>query len=825
MVDENNRKSEIEGVKKQGIKQKQSEGYARSLIEASLDPLVTISPEGKITDVNEASIKATGATREELIGSDFSEYFTEPDKAKAGYEKVLKEGSVSDYPLTIKHKEGKLMDVLYNASVYKDDKGKVIGVFAAARDITAQKQASQYARSLIEASLDPLVTISPEGKITDVNEASIKATGATREELIGSDFSEYFTEPDKAKAGYEKVFKEGSVSDYPLTIKHKEGKFMDVLYNASVYKDDKGNVLGVFAAARDITAQKQASQYARSLIEASLDPLVTISPQGKITDVNEASIRATGVTREELIGSDFSEYFTEPQKAKAGYEKVFKEGSVSDYPLTIKHQNGKLMDVLYNASVYKDDKGKVLGVFAAARDITAQKQASQYARSLIEASLDPLVTISADGKVTDVNKATEKATGVTREQLIGTDFTSYFTQPEKAKAGYEEVFEKGEVRDYLLTIRSVTGKLTNVLYNASVYKDKKGKAIGAFAAAREIGRSELKAAQARELMRTSSKRVFKVGISYKLGRGTVKIHDIDCKKIGIGIIDNVVVKPTSKEGSGKKITAMSYSQSKFPQEMIIMSPTDVKSLGLEEEDTVYVTKAVGADQEVELVEDYDYAPAAGEYEPSKEADVEPEEPVEEKPVEEETPEEEPVEEKPAKKEQPKEETPEEKPAKKEQPKEEPEEKTPVEPAKPTPKEISKNKKNFEDSLDKLNGESPEEPAEKQENSNPSNEKKSNEPDNTENQKKKFDLKKEQVKANSTGLKSKGNNSKIKKTKTIKTVKSKPSKSISSKKTIKKTKKNIINAKKVTKSRSLTNKKTKPIIMEDFESKIDSLRNS
>ncbi|MBK7003562.1 MAG: hypothetical protein IPH35_27850 [Rhodoferax sp.] len=35
---------------------------------------------------------------------------------------------------------------------------------------------SQYARSLIEASPDPLVTISPEGKITDVNEASVVAT-------------------------------------------------------------------------------------------------------------------------------------------------------------------------------------------------------------------------------------------------------------------------------------------------------------------------------------------------------------------------------------------------------------------------------------------------------------------------------------------------------------------------------------------------------------------------------------------------------------------------------------------------------------------------
>ena len=251
------------------------------------------------------------------------------------------------------------------------------------------EHASQYARSLIEASLDPLVTISPEGKITDVNEASVKVTGVLREKLIGTDFSGYFTEPEKAREGYKKVFEKEFVSDYPLTIRHKNGKLTEVLYNASVYKDSKGNVLGVFAAARDVTILKQASRYARSLLEASLDPLVTISPEGKITDVNEASVKVTGVSREKLIGTDFSDYFTEPQKAREGYKQVFEKGIVSDYPLTIRNKNGKLTDVLYNASVYKDENGHVLGVFAAARDVMAIKQASQYARSIIEASRDP----------------------------------------------------------------------------------------------------------------------------------------------------------------------------------------------------------------------------------------------------------------------------------------------------------------------------------------------------------------------------------------------------------------------------------------------------
>jgi PAS domain S-box-containing protein len=244
------------------------------------------------------------------------------------------------------------------------------------------RKASSYARSLLEASLDPLVTISPEGKITDVNEATVRVTGVSRERLIGTDFSSYFTEPEKAREGYLQVFKEGFVTDYPLTIRHVSGKLTYVLYNASIYKDAQGGILGVFAAARDVTEQRQASQYARSLLEASLDPLVTISPEGKITDVNKATELVTGLARDRLIGSDFSDYFTEPEKAREGYRKVISQGFVKDYPLTVRHISGQLTDVLYNASLYMGDSGKMLGVFAAARDVTERKQTEDNLRTL-----------------------------------------------------------------------------------------------------------------------------------------------------------------------------------------------------------------------------------------------------------------------------------------------------------------------------------------------------------------------------------------------------------------------------------------------------------
>ncbi len=117
--------------------------------------------------------------------------------------------------------------------------------------------------------------------------------------------------------------------------------------------------------------------YNRSLIEASVDPLVTIDPNGKITDVNDSTEVVTGFKREDIIGTDFSDYFTDPLKAREGYQKVFEKGIVRDYELEIKNKNGQITPVLYNASVYRDDSNNVIGVFASARDITELKESEK----------------------------------------------------------------------------------------------------------------------------------------------------------------------------------------------------------------------------------------------------------------------------------------------------------------------------------------------------------------------------------------------------------------------------------------------------------------
>ena len=143
--------------------------------------------------------------------------------------------------------------------------------------------------------------------------------------------------------------------------------------------------------------RREASLYARSLIEASIDPLITINAEGKITDVNRAAEATTGVPRGDLIGSDFAYYFTEPEKAQEVYQEVFSKGVVRDYTLAIRHVSGRVTEVLYNASLYRNEVGDIQGVLAVARDITERVEAEKK----ILASNEMLRSLTAELVMTE----------------------------------------------------------------------------------------------------------------------------------------------------------------------------------------------------------------------------------------------------------------------------------------------------------------------------------------------------------------------------------------------------------------------------------------
>ncbi len=291
--------------------------------------------------------------------------------------------------------------------------GELTGAIATFIDITERQKIQ---RELVESQkrLQTIINSSPEciqivdakGNLLDINSAGLDMIELDSPEEMNSCCILDFILPEyhaKAKELHQRVIAgetlkmEFEIIGFKGTHRWMETHAVPMLYNNEIVR---------LSMTRDITERKTAEeeikssvQYTRSLIEASLDPLVTISVEGKITDVNVATEKITGLTREALIGSDFAGYFTDPQKAREGYQKAFLDGSVTDYSLAIQHISGSTTDVIYNANVYRNADGEIKGLFAAARDITERKKAEEEIKQL--AYFDPLTGLPNRRKLLD----------------------------------------------------------------------------------------------------------------------------------------------------------------------------------------------------------------------------------------------------------------------------------------------------------------------------------------------------------------------------------------------------------------------------------------
>jgi len=356
---------------------------------STITPLVFLDRDFNFIRVNEAYAKACQREVSEFPGHNHFEFY--PSNAKEIFEQVVETKvpyQAIARPFTFPdHPEWGTTYWDWTLTPLLDDRGEVEFLVFALEDVTERKWAQdaleaerQRFNDVLEMLPAYLVLLTPDYHVPFANRFFRERFG----ESHGRRCFEYLfgrSEPCETCETYTAL---KTMAPYEWEWTGPDG------HNYSVFDfpftDTDGSTL-ILEMGIDITEPKRAEEalkvtslYARSLIEASLDPLVTISADGKVMDVNRATELVTGVPREQLIGSDFSDYFTEPEKAKEGYKKVFSEGSVRDYPLAIRHSSGHITEVLYSATVYRNEAGEVQGVFAAARDITERKRAEEALR-------------------------------------------------------------------------------------------------------------------------------------------------------------------------------------------------------------------------------------------------------------------------------------------------------------------------------------------------------------------------------------------------------------------------------------------------------------
>jgi PAS domain S-box-containing protein len=337
-------------------------------------------------------------------------------------------------------------------------------------------RAANYARSLIEASRDPLFTINTAGKITDMNNASIDITGVSRENLIGSNFFDYFTDPDMAREAYQQVFSRGFVVDYPLTI--RDHKLTDVLFNGSLYKDEQGVVLGVVIVARDVTVQKQIkrnlekslkeiSDYKYALDESSI---VSITDQkGIIKYVNDNFCTISKYPCNELIGKDHriinSGYHT--KEFMADLWGTIAKGKIWKGALRNKAKDGTIYWVDTTIVPFLNDEGKPYQHIVIRTDITQQKKYEQeLTQSKIIAEQATSIAKEAQFKA---ESATETANNAMRsKQQFLSNMSHEIRTPMNAIIGFTKIVLKtplsAKQKEYMTAIKT-SGDSLIVLIN------------------------------------------------------------------------------------------------------------------------------------------------------------------------------------------------------------------------------------------------------------------------------------------------------------------------------------------------------------------------
>jgi PAS domain S-box-containing protein len=388
--------------------------------------------DGTILLWNEGARRMYGYESTEVVGQANSALLHTPEDVALGKPREMMDVALRDGKwegiIGRIRKDGRRITARVVLTTRRDNTSKPIGFLLISKEISHElrfnediRQTKLFDRAIVSTAQDAVDFIANmlessteysiigkdlDGRILLWNEGARRLYGYEPEEVVGTANSSILHTPEDVASGKPRELLDAALRDgkWEGTIHRlrKSGERFTARVVITPRRDPTGRPVGFLLISKDIsdeirlTEQLKATQfYTRSLIESNIDALMTTDPLGVITDVNQQMEALTGFARDQLIKTAFKNYFTSPERAEDGIRLVLREGKVTNYELTALSKDGRMTVVSYNASTFRDGAGKLQGVFAAARDITEQKnleaqlrESEAYNRGLIEASVD-----------------------------------------------------------------------------------------------------------------------------------------------------------------------------------------------------------------------------------------------------------------------------------------------------------------------------------------------------------------------------------------------------------------------------------------------------
>ncbi|MGQ0714606.1 MAG: PAS domain S-box protein [Gemmatimonadaceae bacterium] len=393
--------------------------------------MVVLDGEGRIVRSNARALQLAGVTRvDDLTGLPFYEAVLREahPPAECVIGKALVEGHTG-HGTQRSMNRGKVFDVV--ASPHPSG-----GAVVTFDDVTSFHMLAERYRRVVETSRDAIVITNRAKRIEFANPAADDLFGYADGAIIGMPASDLLMpEMREDVARREEAGFAGEPQRYETIIVRADGDRRTVSVSTAPLRE-VGQITGVVASLRDVTEERRArdavtqseTRY-RNLFETATDAIYTLDKQGIFTSANLATCQISGYGRDELLGRSILGLLEEEEVAtvKAHFKEAL-SGNAQRYECHFYRKTGeRRVASVTNTPIQRGNV--VIGVLGIARDLTANRareealvrSEARYLR-LVESASDAIFTIDADGRITSVNRALERAIGRSRGELFGMRF-------------------------------------------------------------------------------------------------------------------------------------------------------------------------------------------------------------------------------------------------------------------------------------------------------------------------------------------------------------------------------------------------------------------
>ncbi|MCX6699694.1 MAG: PAS domain S-box protein [Methanomicrobiales archaeon] len=555
----------------------ESEQRYRNIIEDQTEFICRFLPDGTHKFVNDAYCRYFGVARDAVISHRFTPVLHAEDRIAVArfFASLTPDKPVGTVDQRILMTDGTTRWQRWSDRAIFDDKGTVVEYQSVGRDITEYKQAEEDLQKTVTEYQDLLENMSDVYYRSDKSGNLIRASQSWATLLGYPDVSEcigkniaaaFYANPENRESFLEEVKRTGSVTDYEIVLKKRDGSSVTVATSSYQYVDTEGHVLGIEGTFRDTTERnkmteclKEAEQRLTDIISFLPDATFVIDGKGTVIAWNRAIEEMTGVLAGDMIGKGNYEYALpfygerrpilidliskDDADLELNYSTVRKDGNTLTAETGIAHLDGKNLILWGKASPLYDSGGEVIGAIESIRDFTE--------RRVLEDSLQL------------VNKKLNLMSSITRH-----DINNQLT----VLVGYLTILEKKQPdathNDYFQKIATAAQRITSIIQFTKEYEQ-----IGLHAPAWQ---------DCHTLVETAAKQapLGQVVVKNDLPAGTDVFADPLVVKVCYNLMDNAV-------RYGGKITTIQFYALESGDDHIIVCEDDGDGVQQKEKEKIF----------------------------------------------------------------------------------------------------------------------------------------------------------------------------------------------------------------------------------------------